>query len=130
MTYAAAVDTNVLVRIITNDQVVVVGELVQEILKAPESSLFIDTAVVAEVVYVLSSTQLYGYSRQDVARSIIDVCEIKQFTLDRKLIEQALSTFSNTKLDFVDCLVLAHQQLGRAQAVLTRDKKLLRTAKN
>ena len=80
----------------------------------------ISVEVLAEVVYVLSG--VYEVSRADIASTLLRVCDdIYVERADEVCL--AASIFARTKLDFVDCLIVARAQLTE-QAILTFDKKL------
>lgn len=119
------VDTNILVRLITND----VPDLAQraEAMISPldDGVVELPLYVLAEVVYVLAYNTNYLYSRERIRKSLLVVIGIPQFSVNRQLIGQVVNTFTQIKLDFVDCLLLCHGNQTASQ-VLTFDKKLLR----
>lgn len=78
--------------------------------------------VIAECVYVLSG--IYGLDRKTIAdalMALLDEIECER----RVIIEKALRIYSESKLDFVDC-ILASTNKTSQQPVLTFDKKLRR----
>lgn len=121
----ATIDTNLLVRLITYD----VPELAHkaEALIDPLGDEMIELPlyVLAEVVYVLAYNPQYCYSRSQINQSLFKVLEIPQFRLNRNVAQQALNIFNLTKLDFVDCLLMAETYHGGRQ-LMTFDKVLLK----
>lgn len=123
------VDTNILVRLITFDVPTLAQQASQQLQPLADNSVELPLYVLAEVVYVLSYGPQYQYSRQDIADSLLTITtNFPQFELDRHLLQQVLAHFTTTKLDFVDCLLLATNHLHH-QTVLTFDKSLLRKLK-
>lgn len=119
------VDTNIFVRLITND----VPELAQaaEAMITPlaDKSIELPLYVLAEVVYVLAYNPHYRYDRPRIVRSLRVIVGLPQFELERAVVERALEVFARRKLDFVDCL-LAGSSAETGREVLTFDKKLRR----
>ncbi len=76
--------------------------------------------IIPEAVYVLQ--KIYGIGRKDVASALLDVLD--EIEVERKeQIREALILFKETRLDYVDCLLLAGFLPGRNDFV-TFDKKL------
>lgn len=119
------VDTNILVRLITNDVPKLAEEAEAKIAPVADNMIELPLYVLAEVVYVLAYNQNYQYSRDRIKKSLFAIMNIPQFAINRGLVGQALNTFYNSTLDFVDCLLIGHQN-QTAQTVLTFDKKLQR----
>jgi predicted nucleic-acid-binding protein len=111
------IDANIILRYILNDSPVM-SQSAKEIITMGE--VFVPTEVLAEVVYVLMG--VYSIPRtkiSDILSEFID--EVK--TTDSTAIKEGLHTFSETTLDFVDCLLLAYHTVSGYE-VLTFDKKL------
>ncbi len=126
MAYAAVVDTNIFVRIITNDQPGVAKSVLKRIMAMPVGSILVDSAMIAEVVYVLTSPKLYGFARNEAVEALKAVLALQQFSYAQDLLAVTLEAFATTKLAFVDCLMLAHYLCGEVDSILTRDKALLK----
>ncbi len=76
--------------------------------------------IVPEAVYVLH--KIYGIGRKDIASALLDVLD--DIDVERKeQIREALTLFKETRLDYVDCLLLAGFLSGKNDFV-TFDKKL------
>ena len=78
--------------------------------------------VVAEVVYVLKG--VYKVGRDEISNTLIDFMD--EVAIDnQEVIILALSLYSETTLDFVDCILIAcHRIIG--VEVISFDKKLNR----
>ena len=82
---------------------------------------------VPELVYVLTSRSLYGMPRTVVAESVEALLD--EVTIDRKnVIKHALKIYQDTRLDFVDCLLIAEGTASDTE-VYSFDRKLLNELK-
>ena len=90
----------------------------------PDDSVELPLYIVAEAVYVLTQNNAYDYTRDLTATLLKGIIAFMQFSCSRDTANRALDLFAATKLDFVDCLLLARNQLHH-QTVLTFDKALL-----
>lgn len=87
-----------------------------------EDGAFTLPEVLAEVVYVLKG--VYKVERAEIAKTLIEFLD--EISIEnQETICEALSLFSETSLDFVDCVLIArHRILG--DEVVSFDKKLNR----
>lgn len=85
-----------------------------------EDGAFTLPEVLAEVVYVL--TGVYKIERSEVGKTLIEFLDEAEIQ-NQKAICEALSLFSETSFDFVDCILIArHKLLG--DEIASFDKKL------
>lgn len=124
----AIIDTNFLVRLVTYDVPELAREAEAIIDPIGDDMIELLLYVLAEVVYVLAYNPHYKYSRNRINKSLFKLIDIPQFRLNRGVAKQALNIFNLTKLDFVDCLLLAERNQN-GQKLLTFDKELLKEAK-
>lgn len=111
-------DANAVLRHLLDD----IPEQADETTKAIESGAEVTPEVIAECVYVL--TGVYDLDRSEISESL--GAFLGEVSCKRKLImTSALKTFANSKMDFVDCILIAMNKLT-GQPVLTFDKKLSR----
>ncbi len=119
------VDTNVLVRLMTNDVPELAHQAIEQIDEYGYGELVILDAVLAELFFVLEFDPLYGFSRRDTVLIFEGLLSISQFQVS----ELALSAFElfsdHEKLDFADCLLAVAGGLQKS-AVMTFDKDLLK----
>ena len=116
-------DTNILVRYLTWDDekaAVKAMEIIKEGVEVlPET--------ISEVLYVLTSKTLYAIPRNVVAGTIEKLLD--EISIDRKeSIRQALRIYEETKLDYVDCLLIA-EGLSSGTEVISFDRKLINELK-
>lgn len=121
----AALDTNILVRWLTNDdarQCAIVAALFDETIRKGER-LFVSVTVMLELEWVLRTR--YGYDRKKITpvlNAMLDVTEL-EFQAEPAL-EQALWLFKQTGAgDFADCLHLACVNQAGKGPLLTFDER-------
>ena len=124
----AALDTNLLVRWLTNDdmeQGAIVARLFDEAIRKGER-LFVTVTVMLEVEWVLRTK--YHFDRQNVAAALnglLDVTELEFQT--EPALEQALWLFTQTgSRDFADCLHIALASQSGQGPLLTFDERASR----
>ena len=84
--------------------------------------------VIAEVVYVMRG--VYKKERNAIGIGLIEFMKIDNIRSDRKgVIIKGLKLYSETSLDFVDCLLCAYH-LEYGYEVCTFDKKLRKLIEN
>lgn len=112
-------DTNAALRFITDDD--------KE--KSRKVAILLNTIdcivpieVIAETVYVLEKS--YNHSRQFISEEIKDFIGIKENLVpEETVIRYGCNTYASTKLDFVDCLLVAYANV-RGNPVFTFDEEL------
>ena len=120
MVYA---DANIFLRFILNDNKEM-ADYAETLLNNHEAFLLHE--VIAEMVYVLSS--VYNIKRQDISTELTNLLTFAE-TDDKAVMIQALKNYSQTKLDFVDCILLAYSMLQNIE-IATFDKKLIKKINN
>ena len=101
------VDTNVLLRLATNDnrsQVLAIAAWLHE--HAQDEMLFVNQVVLAESIWTLKSA--YGYGRDSLSLFVETLLGNAAFEIEQAgLVEDALQLFRAGKADFADCLIFA-----------------------
>lgn len=110
-------DTNICLRFILNDNEEM-ADYAENLFATNEVHILHE--VICEIVYVLSS--VYNTERKDISASITSFLSYVE-TDDKAVIIMALQNYGQTKLDFVDCILLAYNQIDKAR-IETFDKKL------
>ena len=110
------VDTNVILRYLLCD-----NEKQAEIAKdLIEGGAFLLPEVLMETSHVLRT--FYEIDRQSIAEQLLIV--LRWVEMERKeIMFRAVEIFAETKLDFVDCILIAYHELQNVE-VFTFDKKL------
>lgn len=113
------VDANIILRYVLNDEEKL-SNSAAEILENNKVILLL--SVVCEVVFVLQKVyQVERYKIQEVLQKLIE--EELVFLEKPEILIKALDCYSETKLDFVDCLLWAYSKVNQA-TIFTFDKKL------
>lgn len=112
------IDTNILIRLITNDNAV----LAKESQKILENNLcIVPSLVLAETVYVLES--VYEYSRKDL-EALYTLFQYPSIQIENENIaSKAFEYYFSTQFSFLDCWLIA-LQLIQGKEIATQDKKL------
>lgn len=114
MVYA---DANCLLRFILNDNQEM-ADYTENLLNTQE--VFLLHEVLCEMVYVLDG--VYKTSRKDINKQLSALLEYVVIE-DSDVMKNALQFYADTKLDFVDCILLSYFKTNNIQ-VATFDKKL------
>lgn len=115
------IDTNLLLRYLLND-------IPEQAAKAAETiadGAQILPETIPEAIYVL--LKVYGIPRKDIATTL--TCVLDDVVVERKdQIREALKLFGETRLDYVDCLLLAGWTIC-ANDFVSFDKRLVNKKK-
>ncbi len=117
----AYVDTNILVRHLTNDPPDP-GRRATAILENADRLILTDV-VVAELVYVLES--YYEHPKKQVAEGIQSLLTLPSIAVaDHDLLLRAIELFEHTRLDFAEACLAAAAELSGVGAVASFDRAL------
>ena len=120
-------DTNVVLRYLTRDDEVKAETCYQLFERASRGEEILVTceAIVAEVVYVLSSRRAgYHLDRRDIAARLFPILSLRGLRLPQKqLYINALNIYASSPfLDFEDALAIAHMQHQSITEIISFDK--------
>jgi predicted nucleic acid-binding protein len=121
------VDTNVLVRYMTNDNVEMAERARRLFERVSEGKEQIDTseAVIAETVNILSSKKLYNVPRSEIREHLRRFITLRGLKMkNKKLCLHALDLYTQHNLDFVDTLIAAYVEQGKADYLISFDKEI------
>ena len=112
-------DTNILVRYLTGDDAKAAAKATEIIRNGVE----VIPETIPEVLYVLTSNVLYAIPRLNAAEAVIAL--LNDISIDREIIiRKALNIYGETRLDYVDCLLIA-EGLSADTEIVSFDRKLL-----
>ena len=106
-------DTNVILRYLTRDDPAKAERCLALFQKADrrEIELTASEAIIAEVVYVLSSPRLYNLPRERIRDLLWPIIAMRGLKLpSRSLYQEALALYAAYKIDFEDALAVAHMR--------------------
>ena len=113
-----AVDTNVLLRLIVDDD----EEQTRDANAFVRASgrVFVSQVVLVEAAWVLA--RAYGLSRAQLARAIELVLAADAFTVERSdLVVESLKLFASSNADFSDCVIVATARAANELPLATFD---------
>lgn len=119
-------DTNVILRYLTRDDELKAQSCYQLFVRASrgEEILITCEAIIAEVVYVLSSRRAgYHLNRREIAARLFPILSLRGLRLPQKqLYFNALNIYaSSPALDFEDALAIAHMQYQGITEIISYD---------
>lgn len=115
-------DANVFIRLLTRDDERKYSACVQlfERIELSEEQAATSEAIVAEVMYVLTSSSLYGLSHPQASALVRPLIELAAIQVDHKMaLLEAFDLFESTSLGFEDCIAVSHARRLRAQAIVS-----------
>lgn len=119
-----SIDTNVLVRILIDDESTEQVKLARHFVVKAEQ-VFIPKLVQVELIWVL--VRSYTLTKQEVLVVLEELMENSAFNLeDYAEFINALTMFRSNNTDFSDCLILAAAKKNNALPIYTFDKKFAR----
>jgi predicted nucleic-acid-binding protein len=120
-----ALDTNVLVRLLTRDDEAQAARAREAFDRyAGESgALYVSDIVLAELCWTLARS--YGLERADIARTVRALLDNASVALESPAaVGVALASFEAGKADFPDCLIVAKAMAAGCSAILTFDRRM------
>ena len=123
--YMEFLDTNIILRYLLRDDPTKAERcfaLFQQ-LKRKEISLITSEAVIAEVVYVLVSRNLYNQPRSNIRAFLLPIINLPSLKIPyRRALIRALDLFAHSNLDFEDALTVAHMERMKITTVVSYDQ--------
>jgi len=123
----AAVDTNVLVRLLVADDKAQLREVLKLLadVKRAGASLFVSITVVLELEWVLRSR--YDFGKDEIVSTYIALLEREEIEFQHEAaIEFAIYHSRQSKSDFADCLHLSLAELADHLPLYTFDRRAKR----
>jgi predicted nucleic acid-binding protein len=118
------VDTDVIIRLLTNDDPVKQAEAAQLFQAVEDGDLTLSApdTVIADAVYVLSSVRLYNVQRPQVRSLLLPLLRLPGFNVgNKRAVTRALDLYSSSTLDFSDALIVASMQRASADNLYSYD---------
>lgn len=118
------IDTNVLIRFLTNDHPIHSPKAFALIKQAVDGEviLYLDPLVVAESVWVLS--KVYEFSRNDISDKLTKLVEFEGFhSPEKDVILLALGMYALKNVDYADAYLAAKAETLRDTVVITFNTK-------
>jgi predicted nucleic acid-binding protein len=122
----AFIDTDVIIRFLTGDDPAKQERAARlfEQIEQGKLTVVAPYTVIADAVYVLSSTRLYNLPRHEVAALLIPLVRLPGFRVkDRRIVLAALAIYGSgaTKIDFGDAMIAASMQQNGSETLYSFD---------
>jgi predicted nucleic acid-binding protein len=119
------IDANVFIRHLTCDDPKKAQACLELFQKAQQKEITLTTteAVIAEVIYVLSSKRLYNLPREEIRRLLYPLLSLPGLKLtNRKMYLRALDLYATYPIDFEDALIVAQMERQKISEVYSYDR--------
>lgn len=120
-----AIDTNVLLRLLTRDDAAQAAKA-QRAIEAAEAagdSVLVNDLVLAETLWTLASR--YRTDKPDLLRSLHGLLDTATFTFEnRSVLAEALVHYETSAADFADCVIAVKNAALGAESTLTFDRAM------
>jgi len=116
-------DTNILIRFLTNNPKKQAAAVESLFKKAGLRSLLIPDVVLVEAVFVLLS--FYNLPKEEIIENIASLITFNKFNLHRSLFKKTLELYSKYPISFVDAYVGAVSRTEPRRIIYTYDKRVL-----
>lgn len=120
----AIIDTNLLVRFLTEDDTAKANDVKRLLLKAAqgEVKLLIPSVVIAELVWVLQS--FYKLERSEIVPLLNAIVHTHGVEVsDKSVVSNAIALYGDGTIDFIDAWIIAFAKAADVRAVYTFDRK-------
>lgn len=120
-----ALDTNVLVRLVTRDDETQAQRAKAMFDKhaAEDGGLFVADIVLVELCWTLATS--YALARADIARIVRALLDNASIALESPAaVHQALNSFESGGADFPDCLIVAKARAAGCRRTLSFDQRM------
>jgi predicted nucleic-acid-binding protein len=121
---AGSLDTNIVLRVLLQDQPQTAARIMDMIEKANTNSLAVADVVLFETVWVMQGGS-YKLDRELIAKLLQRFVRIEQINCNQVLFEMVLPLYvKHPGLSFIDVALACYAELSDATPLLTLDKKL------
>jgi len=120
----AVIDTNLLVRYLTEDDPSKANDVKRLLLKAEkdEIRLLIPSVVIAELVWVLQS--FYKLNRSEIVPLLNAILHTHGVEVsDRHVVSEAITLYRDGTIDFIDAWIIAFAKAADIRSIYTFDRK-------
>ena len=120
----AVIDTNLLVRYLTEDDAAKANDVRRLLVRAGkgEVRLLVPSVVIAELVWVLQS--YYKLERQEIGPLLHAILHTRGLEVgDKALVADAVAVYLDTSMDFIDAWVVAFARAADVRSIYTFDRK-------
>lgn len=120
-------DTNIIIRFLTNDDVKLADQAERILSRSPSNSLELTAVVFMETAFVLIS--VYDQPKQTVVNALALLIDLDSVSCDGMLLLRTMDIFEQQSISIVDAYLMARILLGRNEQLVTFDKQLQKLLK-
>lgn len=120
----AVIDTNLLVRYLTEDDPAKANEVKRLLLRAAQDEvrLLIPSVVIAELVWVLQS--FYKLERGEITPLLNAILQTHGVEVsDKSVVSRAVVLYRDSAMDFIDAWIVAFAEGAEVRSIYTFDRK-------
>lgn len=120
----AVIDTNLLVRYLTEDDQAKANDVKRLLLKAAQDEvrLLIPSVVIAELVWVLQS--FYKLGRSEIVPLLNAIVHTHGVEVsDKSVVSRAIALYRESAMDFIDAWIVAFAEGAEVRSIYTFDRK-------
>ena len=120
----AVIDTNLLVRYLTEDDPAKANDVKRLLLKAAQDEvrLLIPSVVMAELVWVLQS--FYKLERSEIVPLLNAILHTHGVEVsDKSVVSRAVALYRDSAMDFIDAWIIAFAEGAGVRSIYTFDRK-------
>ena len=115
------VDANIIIRFLLGDSPAHT-ERIKKYIREEKEKLILTDVTIAEIVWVLSS--YYKESKENICDMLLSLLEVTSFTVNKRLITQAVSFYREYPVDYIDAYLAATVMENDSSGVLSFDKSI------
>lgn len=116
-------DTNIIVRLLTNDPPDLARRVANFIDSQPDSRFVLNDLIIAEVVYVLES--FYNVNKSTIADKLSKFFTIPNVKVEgQEVVEKALGFYNQNNIDYAEAYLTAYALKKKVKEILSFDKDL------
>ena len=116
------VDTNIIIRFLTNDPPQLANKVEQLLKESPPDNLEIPDIVIAEIVYVLLS--FYQIDKEQVIEKITWLINFDKIKANKKILKKTLEFYKNYPISFIDAYLCSLVTNNKNSFIYSFDKAL------
>ncbi len=120
----AVIDTNLLVRYLTEDDPAKANDVKRLLLKAAQDEvrLLIPSVVIAELVWVLQS--FYKLERSEIVPLLNAILHTHGVEVsDKSVVSSAIALYRESAMDFIDAWIVAFAEAAEVRSIYTFDRR-------
>ncbi|MBL7155987.1 MAG: PIN domain-containing protein [Candidatus Pacebacteria bacterium] len=117
---AKAIDTNLIIRFLVEDDVKKADAVEKLLKKAEKEKIEIPDVIFAEIAWVLLS--FYALNKKDVVEKLEGLLGLKFIKMNRDILEKTVEIFNNFNVSYIDAYLVAYALENNQGVIYSFDK--------